>query len=294
MITDRPWAAMEPLVNRAKRHKGGQPPVLPDRMSFEAIFYIARTGILLRDLPGEFGTWDAVDNRFRRWVGSGALARLFEAMTADPRFGEVRSVLVDTTNVRARRHAAGAARKTKHLGAAASVRRQGPGRSRGGPISKIILTAVDEATAIAVDVRPGQAHDAPLLEPIAARLDKVDQVVGDKAFDGAPQRRACAAIGAAAVIPAKANRVAPEPVDRGAYRERDRVERRFAQLKEFRRVAIRYEKLKQAFLGMIHLPRIHPPPSQGQRQQSLAPKMRLKSPDNGRVISHKLRPHHRI
>ena len=96
MITDGPWAAMEPLVDQAKRHKGGQPPVLPDRMFFEATLYIARTGIPLRDLPGEFGAWDAVYQRFRRWVASGALARLFELMTADPQFGEVRRVFVDS------------------------------------------------------------------------------------------------------------------------------------------------------------------------------------------------------
>lgn len=108
-----------------------------------------------------------------------------------------------------------------------------------------------------MDVRPGQAHDAPLLKPMlrrtAARVEVVDQVVGDKAFDGAAQRRACTAIGAEAVIPAKANRVDPEPHDEAAYRERNRVERLFAKLKEFRRIATRYEKLKATFLGMIHL-----------------------------------------
>ena len=62
-----------------------------------------------------------------------------------------------------------------------------------------------------------------------------------------------AATGAEAVIPAKANRVDPEPLDRDAYRERNRVERLFAKLKEFRRVATRYEKLRVTFLGMIHL-----------------------------------------
>jgi transposase len=87
----------------------------------------------------------------------------------------------------------------------------------------------------------------------AARVKRVGQVVGDKAFDGGPQRRACAAIGAAAVIPAKSNRVDPEPLDEAAYRERNRVERLFAKLKEFRRVATRYDKLKETFLGMIHL-----------------------------------------
>ena len=107
------------------------------------------------------------------------------------------------------------------------------------------MTAADESTAIAVDVRPGQAHDAPPLKPMlrrtAARAEDIGQVVGDEAFDGAAQRRACAAIGAEAVIPAKANRVDPEPLDEAAYRGRNRAERLFAKLKEFRRVATRYE-----------------------------------------------------
>ncbi len=257
MITDGLWAVMEPLVGQAKRHQGGKPPVLPDRMFFEAVLYIARTGIPLRDLPAEFGRWDAVYNRFRRWVASGALARLFGLMTADPQFGEVRRVLVDSTVVRAHRHAAGAPRKKQRIGASRSASRQGLGRSRGGLTSKIVVTAADESTAIAVDVRPGQANDAPLLEPMlrrmTSRVKHVGQVVGDKAFDGGPQRRAIAAIGASAVIPARANRIEPEPLDRAAYRERNRVERLFAKLKEFRRVATRYEKLKVTFLGMIHL-----------------------------------------
>jgi transposase len=121
------------------------------------------------------------------------------------------------------------------------------------------VTAADEDTAVAVDVLPGQAHDAPhlgrMLDRTCARVGAVEQVVGDKAFDGRPQRRACAARGAEPVIPAKANRVDPEPLDKAAYRERNRVERLFAKLKEFRRVATRYDKLKQTFLGMIHLAR---------------------------------------
>lgn len=116
MLTDDRWSAMEPLVIAAKRHQGGQPPALPDRMFFEALLYLGRTGIPLRDLPAEFGAWDAVYNRFRRWVVSGAMARLFEALTADPAFGEVRRVLIDSTTVRAHRHAAGAARKKKNSG----------------------------------------------------------------------------------------------------------------------------------------------------------------------------------
>jgi|SRR4051812_35460123 len=113
MLTDELWQAMRPLVQAAKRFKGGQRPALPDRDFFEALLYLARTSIPWRDLPGEFGRWDAVYNRFRRWVSSGALERLFHAMTAEPRFGEVRRVLIDATIVRAHQHAAGARRKKK-------------------------------------------------------------------------------------------------------------------------------------------------------------------------------------
>lgn len=78
--------------------------------------YLGCTGVPLRDLPGEFGRWDAVYSRLRRWVRPGAMRRLFEAMTADPELGEARRVLIDSTTVRAHRHAAGARRKKKSSG----------------------------------------------------------------------------------------------------------------------------------------------------------------------------------
>jgi transposase len=120
-----------------------------------------------------------------------------------------------------------------------------------------MVVAADEDTAVAVDVAPGTAHDAPLLRPIlkqaAARLETIDEVVGDKAFDGEPQRDACQKHGAKAVFPPRANRVSPEPLDKKVYRERNRIERLFAKLKEFRRIATRYEKLKVTFLGWLRL-----------------------------------------
>ena len=116
MLTDGLWAAMAPLVEQARRHKGGHPPALPDRAFLEAILYVARTGIPWRDLPAEFGAWDAVYNRFRRWTTSGGLRRLFEALTADPTFGDVRRVFVDSTIVPAHQHAAGARRRKKRSG----------------------------------------------------------------------------------------------------------------------------------------------------------------------------------
>jgi len=126
MIVDELWTTMEPCVEQAKRYKCGNAPVLPERMFFEAVLYVARTGIPWRDLPSEFGAWDAVYNRFRRWIFSGSLAKLFQLLTDTPDFDEVKRVLVDATNIRAHRHAAGASKKkgrrrTKGLVVAAAV-----------------------------------------------------------------------------------------------------------------------------------------------------------------------------
>jgi putative transposase len=111
MLTDELWATLAPVVATAKKNRCGQKPQLDDRMFFEALLYLARTSVPWRDLPGDFGAWDAVYNRFRRWIASGSLQRLFELLTANPQLGEMRRILIDSTIVRAHGHAAGAPRK---------------------------------------------------------------------------------------------------------------------------------------------------------------------------------------
>ncbi len=66
VITDAVWAALE-LVLRTLQHYAGSPPQLNDRMFIEAVLYQARTGIPGRAVPDDFGNWDAVYHRFRRW-----------------------------------------------------------------------------------------------------------------------------------------------------------------------------------------------------------------------------------
>jgi transposase len=121
------------------------------------------------------------------------------------------------------------------------------------------VTAADEDTALAVDVVPGQAGDAPLLVPMLdrtlVRVPMIDEVVGDKAFDGDDLRCDCIDRDVNPNIPLKANRRDPErwAWDPDGYRERNRVERLFGRAKQFRRIATRYEKLKATYLGLLHL-----------------------------------------
>jgi len=107
IITDEIWVVFGPMVARCRSPLGPEPE-LSDRMFFEAVFYWARTGVPWRDLPSEFGAWDAVYNRLRRWIHSGRLKRLFEAMTGRSECEGLRRVMIDSTVVRAHQHAAGA------------------------------------------------------------------------------------------------------------------------------------------------------------------------------------------
>ena len=120
------------------------------------------------------------------------------------------------------------------------------------------MTAADEDAALAVDVAPGQAGDAPLLVPMLdrtlGRVGVIDELVGDKAFDGDRLREECIERDVNPNIPLKANRD-PErwAFDAEGYKERNRVERLFGKAKQFRRIATRYEKLKVTYLGLLHL-----------------------------------------
>jgi transposase len=120
-----------------------------------------------------------------------------------------------------------------------------------------MVTAADEDTAVVVDVLPGQASDAPLLEAMLERtIDRVphfDELVGDKGFDGDDQRLSCIERDVFPNIPNRKSRKEPWPFLPEGYVERNKVERLFGKLKQFRRVATRYEKLKETFLGMVHL-----------------------------------------
>ncbi len=98
----------------------------------------------------------------------------------------------------------------------------------------------------------GQVHDVTqaqaLLEPI-----QPEAVVADKAFDADALLDCIKRKNAKAVIPPKANRKEQRSFDRDQYRNRNVVERFFARLKQFRRIATRYDKLASRFASFVAL-----------------------------------------
>jgi transposase len=99
---------------------------------------------------------------------------------------------------------------------------------------------------------PGQRHDSVGVEPLIAGID-FDALIADKAFDNDWLRAELDRRQSIAVIPPKANRVRRIPCDFEMYRWRHLVENFFCNLKQFRRIATRYEKTDVSYIAMIHL-----------------------------------------
>lgn len=98
----------------------------------------------------------------------------------------------------------------------------------------------------------GQAGDAPQAAPLVDGLE-AEVVMPDTAYDSDAFRRVIAAKGAQAVIPNNPSRAKKYPLDAHLYEQRHLVECCFSKLKQFRRVATRYEKTARNYLAVIAL-----------------------------------------
>ena len=78
-------------------------------------------------------------------------------------------------------------------------------------------------------------------------------LLADKGYDGDGLRAQIAERGAKPVIPNKSNRINLHRFNKRAYRGRNVIERCFCRLKDYRRVATRYDKLAENFLSAVYL-----------------------------------------
>ena len=105
---------------------------------------------------------------------------------------------------------------------------------------------------ISFRLMPGQRHDS---QGVMALIEgkTFGAFLGDKAFDNDRLRAVLQARDAKAVIPPRRNRVIPIAHDREMYKWRHLIENFFAKIKEFRRIATRYDKTDTSYSAMIYL-----------------------------------------
>ena len=136
----------------------------------------------------------------------------------------------------------------------AFVQNQCIGVSRGGRSTKIHVAVDGLGNPIRVFLTSGQIHDSKiaktLLEPINIAGSTV---LADKAYGSYEIREYIANRDADFCIPPKSNESDPWFVDWSHYKERALVENFFLKIKEYRRIAMRFEKLAVRFLAFVHI-----------------------------------------
>lgn len=78
-------------------------------------------------------------------------------------------------------------------------------------------------------------------------------LLANKGYDSDHTRTSLEAVGAVPMIPARPNRKHPVQIDDFVYGLRNRIERCFNKLRCSRRLATRYDKTADSYLGFIHL-----------------------------------------
>jgi len=102
-LSDDQWRRVAPLLPGKEGDPGRSGE--NNRMFLEAVLWVARVGAPWRDLPEDFGKWNSVFQRFRRWALKGVFERVFTALSGDPDF---EYALIDGTLVRVHQHGTGA------------------------------------------------------------------------------------------------------------------------------------------------------------------------------------------
>ncbi len=104
---------------------------------------------------------------------------------------------------------------------------------------------------MAFTLSPGNHADISEAPELLDKCPAPARLLADKGYDAGSLRDRLAASETEAVIPSTKSRKVPIPYDEEAYKDRNRIERAFCRLKDWRRIATRYDKLAINFASAV-------------------------------------------
>ncbi|WP_408744018.1 IS5 family transposase [Acetobacter orientalis] len=239
MLSESQMKRIEPFFPLAH----GMPRV-DDRRVLSGIVYVIRHGLLWKDAPKAYGPHKALYNRFIRWSRLGVFDRIFVALAEQA--GRSQRLMIDATHLKAHRTSASLLKKGLFP---ANI-----GRTKGGLNSKLHAVCDDQGRPVRLHLTAGQVSDFKGADVLLADLpDETEEVIGDRGYDSNQIKLSLADRNITVRIPPKKNRKSKPPYKWHLYKKRHLIENMFAKLKDWRRVATRYDRCAHTFISAIHI-----------------------------------------
>jgi transposase len=215
---------------------------LPLETVLHHILFVLSEGCGWRAIHSDEASWNSVYQYWRRWCHDGVWKQLLNQWSPEL-VGELR--FVDSTYIKIHQDGSNPA---------GGQDGQDMGKSKGGLNTKIHAVVDEDGRPAALILGPGNEADVSKAEEIVNGLEGgFTTLVGDKGYDSDPLRFWLSEQGVASCIPPRSNRVNPVEYSKKAYKKRHLVENFFERIKRYRRVATRYDKLSETFLGFVCL-----------------------------------------
>jgi len=127
------------------------------------------------------------------------------------------------------------------------------GRTKGGLNSKLHVLADAKGRPIRMFLSAGQTSDYIGARALLSSIPQAGALLGDRGYDADWFRNALIDMGILPCIPSRIGRKVPIPHDADLYRLRHKIENMFARLKDWRRIATRYDRCPILFLSACAL-----------------------------------------
>ena len=146
-------------------------------------------------------------------------------------------------------HQGSSLRRRRKRGALA----HGIGRTKGGRNTKLHAVCDAKGRPLVLLLTPGNVHDCKVAQRCIEAMPPAAELVADKGYDSKALRDWLAERGTTAVIPPRKNRKVQYHYDKTVYRQRNIIERMFCRLKDWRRIATRFDRNIKNFITAIAL-----------------------------------------
>ncbi|MBU0539253.1 MAG: IS5 family transposase [Gammaproteobacteria bacterium] len=219
-------------------------PRVDDRRVLSGIIFLNRNGLRWCDAPKEYGPPKTFYNRWKRWSDIGVFARIITGL--DVEAPDHKTISIDATYLKAYRTASSLRPKKGERGRLF-------GRTKGGINTKLNAVTDTIGRSIRFFMTVGQVNDYTGAPALLSSLPAAGWLLRDRGYDADWFREALLDMGITPCIPGRKSRNKLVKYDKRRYKPRNRIETMFGRLKDWRRIATRYDRRPKVFLSAIAL-----------------------------------------